>query len=158
MSDNNNAVEVALAAVSSSAMFDQDLGRAVGRLLGLHHRALKRGIESRSLLDTSKTWLRVTRAQCRNHLGGEAMGMISDWLHSDEASRVDNSRKGEVLIPLEVNAGNVVQHATHFPRTHSGTWTELLRRFRLSHCWKQVQAAWNGKNGGNNYTRKNCGV
>jgi hypothetical protein len=154
-SDNNNAVEVALAAVSSSAMFDQDLGRAVGRLLGLHHRTLKRGIESRSLLDISKTWLRVTRQQYRNHLGGEAMGIISDWLHSDEASRVDNSRKGEVLIPLEVNAGNVVQYATHFPRTYSGTWTELLRRFRLSHCWKQVQAAWNGKNGGNNYTRKN---
>jgi hypothetical protein len=104
--------------------------------------------------------MRNSRTQYRNHLGGAAMALISDWLHSDEASRVDNSRKGEVLIPLQVDAGNVVQYATHFPRTYSGTWVELLRRFRLSNlnCWKEVQAAWNGKNGGNNFTRKNKSV
>jgi hypothetical protein len=145
--ENNNAVEVVLAAISDASMFDLRLGAEVGRVLGLHHKAQTRGIFARVKLDIHPFWQRAVKRAHRNQLRHKSRTIIMDWLHSDEASRLDNVRKLEITVPLCIDRGDKILYDKHWRRTYNGTWTELLAVFRKSAAWKEVQAIWPATNG-----------
>ena len=64
---------------------------------------------------------------------------MSEFLHSPEASRIDNERKEEISVLVKVDGTDVVSHVKHFRRQCVGSWPEVMRRFKLPDAFKKVR-------------------
>jgi hypothetical protein len=139
--EDQNAVDAVLCSIVDTSMFDKRLGREVGRLLKIEWKALHRGALLREKIDISPGWVRMCKAACRSQLGHVSIVITSDWLHSDEASRIDNSQKEPVTVVTGC-AQDAIVYDKHPRRVFAGTWPVLLERFKLSEAWNQVQLLW----------------
>ena len=133
---DNNAIDVALCAVMDSDVFIDGLGHEYARLLDVRWKALDRGREHRVRLDVAKGWINVCKKAYRNQLGLASTAIISEFLHSPEASRIDNERKEEISVLVKVDGTDVVSYLKHFRRQYVGPWPEVMRRFKLSDAFK----------------------
>ncbi len=68
-SENQNALDAALASWVDEAIFDQRLGREVGRILDQNWKALRRGVTAHVQLASSKSWVRACKAEYLSQLG-----------------------------------------------------------------------------------------
>ncbi len=92
-SENQNALDAALASWVDEAIFDQRLGREVGRILGQNWKALRRGATAHVQLANSKSWVRACKAEYRSQLGTASKIYITDFLHSSKASTLTMETK-----------------------------------------------------------------
>ena len=140
--EDQNAVDAVLCAIVDTSMFDKRLGREVGRMLKLQWKALHRGALLREKIDISPGWVRMCKAAYRSQLGHVSVVLINDWLHSDDASRVDNSHKEPVTVIVSSSIDGCILYDKHPRRVFAGPWPVLLERFKKSSAWEQVQRLW----------------
>ena len=75
----------------------------------------------------------------------DMIAMVRDWLHSDEASCLDNTRPKDYLIPTgEVDRDGRRIFMEHPARYTRGTAKELWAQFQQSPVWEKVQERYNG--------------
>ncbi len=126
------------------AIFDQQLGREVDRILGQNWKALRRVVTAHVQLAKNKSWVCACKAEYR---------LIPTWyrfqnvyrrfLHSSEASKPDNGNNGEVPIPLSIDENDNVVYVMHERRRFVGSWSVVLERFVASDAaWVAIQVLW----------------
>ena len=140
--ENQNTIDAAMASWVDQALFDQRLGREVGRLLQQEWRVLRKGARMHTRLANTKSWVRACKAEYRSQLGHASKMHIHDFLHSSEASYPDNANKGEVQVPINVDEDDNVVFVMHERRRHVGGWNLVLERFAKSDAWIAVKALW----------------
>ena len=87
---------------------EQKLVSAAARILNVHPRVVSRGIRDRRSLDEAPGtgYVKATRSMYRNAISNQAGGKITDWMHSHQATRVDNYRKHLTKVYFMDDRGN----------------------------------------------------
>ena len=126
-----NAFMAAAVALIPSDVFKNRKGRAVMRLLDVNYQVVKMAADMRAQLeDGSRKWKLLKTAP---HADRNDWSIINKWLHSEEASCEDNSRKDLVRVNLRVDeGGGQVNYEFHRARILSGSKDELREKFERS--------------------------
>ncbi|KAJ1629686.1 hypothetical protein T492DRAFT_873053, partial [Pavlovales sp. CCMP2436] len=89
--DDMNAFWAAIAALMPAGLIDGRGGASASRILGVHHRIIKKGVAVRAGLEEhGKGWVQV---QYSPHQDRVDLRLIGEWWHSDEGSTEDNQNK-----------------------------------------------------------------
>ena len=127
---NSTAFWAVASALIPSDVLENRKGRAIMRLLDIDYRVLKKAAEIRAgLVDGSKTWKNFTTAK---HCDTADWQLISEWLHSEEASMEDNDHKELVRIVLKVDEKGPIEYMFHRARVLKDTKLGLLEAFLKS--------------------------
>ena len=154
--ETQNAMLAALVAALPPDLFTERLGREAERVLGTSYRMLRQAVDHRAELEEQDCyrWVRIvdTRKSPSWALQDEALEIMSVWLHSDEASRPDNSAKHDVRVPRGFDEQGRRQYILHPRRMLLGSDAELWDLFTgrnrfggkegaPSEAWLRFQAA-----------------
>jgi len=91
-----NAFWAAVAALMPAELLENRGGRAATRILGVHHRVIKKGVQvRRDLEEHGKGWVYI---EYKGHHDRFDMQIINDWWHSDSASTEDNKNKQPIRV------------------------------------------------------------
>jgi len=102
---DTNTFWAILAALVPDGVFDQRLGAAVGSLLGLNYRAVRKALSMRlDVQDSAAGWVFV---QTSRHFDSIELKWMSEWLHAQgtterqpSASRATSWRRGGGSLPV----------------------------------------------------------
>lgn len=121
----------AAVALIPSDVFQNRRGRAVMRLLDVNYQVVKMAADMRAQLeDGSQKWMLLKTAA---HADRTDWSPINKWLHSEEASCEDNSRKDLVRVNMGVDeAARQVQYEYHRARILSDSKNALRDKFKRS--------------------------
>ena len=114
------------------------------RLLDVDYRVIKKASEIRAgLEDGSKKWVHVRTAP---HSDTSVWSLLSDWLHSDEASHEDNTRKELVRIDIGVDKDMKCHlYELHRARVYNDTKPCLYIKFKCSPTFSDMQKSFHEK-------------
>jgi len=116
-------------------------GRAIHRLLGVGPRVIAKATQMRKeLIDRSQRWILVTTA---SHSDASPWHVLDEWLHSDEASHEDNTRKELVRvdrIDLAREGEPKLPYELHRARVLNDTKSALFVKFKGSQAFAQMAA------------------
>jgi len=91
-----NAFWAAIAALMPAGLIDGRGGASAARILGVHHRVIKKGVEVRAGLEEhGKGWVQL---QYSPHQDRVDLRLIGEWWHSDEGSTEDNQNKEPIRV------------------------------------------------------------
>ena len=127
LAEDQNALDACLALMMGKNVDEKRLGAALERVVGITRRQRVRGRKLNATMhDKDSHWVRLNRAAYINAIGDDVIAILSDWLHSDEASIEDNNNKKPVDIPLGANSNGGILYCQHFPRMLEGTFADLF--------------------------------
>jgi hypothetical protein len=96
--DDMNAFWAAIAALMPAGLIDGRGGASAARILGVHHRVIKKGVEVRAGLEEhGKGWVLLHYSAHQDRVD---LRLIGEWWHSDEGSTEDNQNKEPVRVYL----------------------------------------------------------
>ena len=129
--DDRNAHAAALAALLPSNLFEDRLGRAAMRLLGLtSYRQAKRGTDTRGEMEErGGGWKRLKTSE---HYDKVSFKIVHEFWHSELASDPDNQNKEKVGIYLGLDEKGNRLYDLHERRVRNGNLEHLLAVFHGS--------------------------
>jgi len=139
-----NAFMAAAVALIPSDVFKNRKGRAVMRLLDVNYQVVKMAADMRAQLeDGSQKWRLLKTAA---HGDRNDWSIINKWLHSEEASCEDNSRKDLVRVNMRSDEGaRQVSYEYHRARSLSDSKDALRGKFERSAEFVAMRQAYTTK-------------
>jgi len=130
-----NAFWASVVSLMPADLIENRQGRARMRILGISYRTVKEAARMRNELeDSGKGWVLLTTKTHFDNIE-KHWEIFDDWMHSDEASTPDNSRKEQIRVyrgygtdPATGRRG----YALHWRRAQEENVKELLAKWRAS--------------------------
>ena len=125
--------------------------RATAKLLGVHHRKITQCLAKRGkiLANPAAGWIEDSQPARSTDITEQVVDLVREFLHSEDASREDNTDKGTVLVGHVVDG---VKHITrHTKRKLLGNTVELFAKLTGVNangvaleagphsCWQQIK-------------------
>jgi hypothetical protein len=140
--DDQNALDVVLAAMIHPSVFGMKLGRTVQNLLGVSWTMIVRAIKCRKDMGLSRHWKPKATKTCRNTVTEEHVAIISKCLHEDPAvAKDDNARKGDLIVLVGTDSENREMCEEHPHKEFLMSKKDLTRHFQKSEAYKIVAAS-----------------
>jgi hypothetical protein len=130
-----NAFWASVVSLMPADLLENRKGRAMMRILGISYRTMKEACRMRNELeDSGKAWVLLTTNRHFDNIE-KHWEIFDDWMHSEEASTPDNSRKEQIRVyrgfGTDVTTGRR-GYALHWRRAQVGNIKELLATWRTS--------------------------
>jgi len=132
-----NAFWASVVSLMPADLVQNRQGRAMMRILGISYATVKTAsVIRRELEDSGKAWVLLTTKKHFDNIEAH-WEIFDDWIHSEEASTPDNSRKEQIRVyrgyeeqvdPATGRRG----YGLHWRRAQEGNVKELLAKWRAS--------------------------